>query len=91
MRRLIVLLMVMGLVGIGSAAVAAPWERLAVVPSAASPDSGLAELFPTSVDGQAVVAETWSGAEWVARFDSGVPGGAAPTAARHHPGDHACR
>ena len=81
MRRLIAVFMAMCLVGIGSAAMAAPQGELVVIPSTASPDGALAGLFPVSVGGQPVEVETWSGAQWVARLDPKVPKEAASIAA----------
>jgi len=81
MRRLTIALLSMCLVGIGSAAVAAPQDELVVVRSTASTDSELSELFPVSVAGQPLAVQAWSGADWLARFDSGTPDEAVAIAA----------
>jgi len=50
---------------------------LEVVPSTASLDSDLAELFPISVNGRLLEVASWSGPEWVARLDPQDRDGAA--------------
>lgn len=77
MRRLVIAFTVIGLVWANSVGATARQDGLSVVPSEASTGSELAGLFPLSVGGQPVAVETWSGPEWVARLDPGVPGDAA--------------
>ena len=81
MRKLVMACMVIGSIWVGLAGAAAQQDGLSVVPSAASTDSELANLFPVSVGGQPVEVETWSGAQWVARLDPKVPEEAASIAA----------
>jgi hypothetical protein len=80
-RRLVVVLMVIGLIWVSSAGVVARQDGLSVIPSAASTDSELAGLFPVSVGYQPVPVEIWSGAQWVAGLDPDVPDEAAAATA----------
>jgi len=76
-RQLVIACVVIGSILVSSAGAAARQDALSVIPSAASTDSDLAELFPVSVGGQSMVVETWSGGQWIARLDPKAPGEAA--------------
>ena len=59
------------------ASVATMVSEATTVGSEAQSGRELGELFPSSIGGRPLVVRTWSGPEWIARYDPDVPEGAA--------------